>query len=289
MQSDNKIEDSVKEGIDNIGPNEELINLPTGKPHISFSEMKTWTECTYRHKLQFVDKVGEFKPGVHMDFGTAIHSACEHFLRTKVIDEKVFLTKFHELWKEHTPSAPDVYTVSAFKNFVLEARAMLPEIPGWFDTTFPGWEFVDAEHQLYEKIKGHPHAFKGFIDCVIRVPGPRNKMLTWVLDFKTTSWGWNMQKKSDETVRAQLVLYKNYWSSKTNTNPKDVRCGFVLLKRAAKPGAHCELITASVGDVTTGRSLKVINNMITSVKKGIAFKNRASCTYCDYRDTPHCT
>ena len=89
-------------------------------------------------------------------------------------------------------------------------------------------------------------------------------------------------------MRAQLVLYKNFWSHKTNTDPKDVRCGFVLLKRAAKPGAHCELVTASVGETTTERNLTVINDMLASVKRGMAIKNRNSCTYCPYKDTPHC-
>jgi len=33
----------------------------------------------------------------------------------------------------------------------------------------------------------------------------------------------------------------------------------------------------------------VVSNMITSVKRGIALKNRDSCTYCEYKGTEHCT
>lgn len=98
-----------------------------------------------------------------------------------------------------------------------------------------------------------------------------------------------MEKKNDPIVRSQLVLYKNFWSGKTNTDPKDVRCGFILLKRTGKPSHRCELVTTSVGDVTTGRSLKVINNMVASVKRGVAIKNRNSCTYCMYYGTKYCT
>lgn len=262
--------------------------LPTGKFHISFSEIRTWQDCSYRHKLQFIDKVATDRPGVHMDFGTAVHSACENFLRTKVMDHKVFMHKLHELWKEHTPLCPEDYTVESFQQFVKEGKSILPEIPAWFDETFPGWEFVDAEHLLYESIEEHPHAFKGFIDCVIKAPH-KKKTLTWILDFKTTSWGWTSDKKNDPNVKSQLVLYKNFWSKKTNTDPKDIRCGFILLKRTAKPGKHCELVTTSVGDVTTGKSLKVLNNMLVSVKKGLAVKNRHSCTYCEFKGTEHCT
>lgn len=265
-----------------------FVNLPTGKPHISFSEIRDWKECSFRHKLKFVDKVGEDLPGVNLDFGTACHSSCENFLKTRKMDRKIFLTELKQLWDEHREKAPDQFTLEAFKQFGKEGMSILADVPAWMDEQFPDWEYIDAEHELYEPIEGHPHAFKGFIDGIIRCTGARGKKIIWLLDWKTTSWGWSMDKKSDDLVRAQLVLYKNFWATKTGTDPKDVRCGFVLLKRTAKPGKHCELVTTSVGDVTTNRSLKVIDNMLVSVKKGIALKDRSSCTFCMYKNTPHC-
>jgi hypothetical protein len=277
-----------KEAIAITHPEPSYVNLPTGKPHISFSELRCWAECSFRHKLQHIDKVGEDTPSVHMDFGTAIHTACESWLKTRVMDKKLFLTELHALWSEHVKLLPKEFTPAAFKQFAKEGLSILPDVPKWFEETFPEWEFIDAEHYLYEPVVGHPHAFKGFIDCIISAPGPRGKKLVWLLDFKTCGWGWGAEKKADELVRSQLVLYKNFWSIKTQTDPKDVRCGFVLLKRTAKPGSHCELVTTSVGEVTTGRSLKIVNNMITSVKRGTAIKNRGSCTFCQFYATPHC-
>ena len=31
--------------------------FPTGKPHVSFSEIKAWKECSWRHKLIYIDKI----------------------------------------------------------------------------------------------------------------------------------------------------------------------------------------------------------------------------------------
>jgi len=277
------------EALAKLAESNNLELLPTGKPHVSFSEMRDWQDCSYRHKLKFVQKLGEDIPGVHLDFGTSVHAACENYLKTRQMDRKVFLNMLKQLWEDHQAKLPDKFTPESFKQFGKEGMSILADVPEWFDKAFPGWEYVDAEHALYEPLEGFPHAFKGFIDVVIRAPGPRSKMLTWLLDWKTCSWGWSMEKKNDPLVRAQLVLYKNFYSKKMNIDPKDIRCGFILLKRTAKPGSHCELVTTSVGDVTTGRSLKVINNMVTSVKRGIAIKNRSSCTFCDFYNTPHCT
>lgn len=262
---------------------EPLMELPTGKVNISFSELRTWKECSFRHKLQHVNKIDLSKPGTALDFGTSCHAAHEAFIKTRTMDVSIATKMLTELWNKHNHDA------ALLAQATKEATACLTDVPNFYDTTFPGWKSIDAEHYLYERIPGQPHVFKGYIDAIIEAPGPRSKPLVWILDVKTTSWGWTADKKSDDMVRAQLVLYKNFWSAKTGTNPKDVRCGFILLKRAAKPGSHCELVTTSVGDVTIGRSLKIISNMLSSVKKGIALKNRASCTFCDYRGTVHCT
>lgn len=272
-----------------LAEEKKLEKLPTGKPHVSFSEMRDWQDCSFRHKLKFVDKIVEDKPGIHLDFGTSVHAACENFLNTRVMDRKVFLTSLKRLWNEHESLDQKTFTLKAFKEFGQQGLSILDEVAKWFDETFPGWELIDAEHALYEPLDNQPHAFKGFIDVVIKVPGPKGKPVIWLLDWKTCSWGWNMEKKNDPNVKAQLVLYRNFWANKTGTNPKDVKCGFVLLKRTAKAGARCELVTLSIGDAATERSLKVINSMVVSVKRGIAIKNRGACTFCPYYNTPNCT
>ena len=33
--------------------------FPTKKPHISFSEVRIWKECGWKHKLMYIDKIVE--------------------------------------------------------------------------------------------------------------------------------------------------------------------------------------------------------------------------------------
>jgi hypothetical protein len=249
--------------------------------------MSDWSACSFRHKLKYVMKIDLGKPGPLMDFGTAVHASCENYLKTREMKPQIATDMIRKVWEKN--KCIQGFEPDSIERYCKEATEILADIPAWLEETFPGWEFLDAEHYLYEAIADKPHAFKGFIDGIIKCKGPKNKTLVWLLDWKTTGWGWTADKKGDPNVCAQLVLYKNFWTQKTGTNPKDVRCGFILLKRSAKVGKHCELVTTSVGDVTTGRSLKVINNMVASVKKGIAIKNRGSCTFCDYYGTEHCT
>ena len=262
--------------------------LPTGKPHVSFSEVKQWKECSYKHYLFHVKKIDLSKPSPVLDFGTSVHAACEKYLLSKELDTQIVIDALEKAWKRHEGDAS--FTEKTLEKAKEEALAILSEVPQFLEKEFPEWEVVDAEHQLYESVSGQPHAFKGFIDGVIKVKGKRGEDVYWILDWKTTARGWFREKRSDEMVKAQLALYKNFWCQKNPNVPfKNVKCGFILLKKAAKPGEHCELFTVSLGETPVKRSLKVINNMLTSVKKGISIKNRDACTYCEYKDTEHCT
>jgi hypothetical protein len=87
---------------------------------------------------------------------------------------------------------------------------------------------------------------------------------------------------------AQLVLYKHFFAKKNNIDLKDIRCGFILLKRGGKSGKVCELVKISAGPKTLARGIKMMNNMISSVSKGFALKNRNSCKYCPFYNTEYC-
>lgn len=261
--------------------------LPTGKPHISFSEVKLWKECSYRHNLVHIKKIDLSKPSPVLDFGTAVHAACEHYLLKREMNPQIALDALEVAWKKH--EGVTEFSQPALAKAKEETIAILSEVPSFLDKEFPNWEVVDAEHQLYEPVENYPHAFKGFIDGVIKAKGKRGETIYWILDWKTSNRGWFREKRSDDMVKAQLALYKNYWCQKNPHVPfKDVRCGFVILKKVAKSGDHCELFSVSLGEVPIQRSLKVVSSMLSAVKKGIAIKNRDSCTWCEYKNTEHC-
>lgn len=289
--------------------------LPTGKVHISFSELSDWVDCTWRHKLRHVDHVDLSTFGVALDNGTGLHASCEDFLETREMKVEIateyIQTAFEKRREEdgfhdYLRFNPDNYEKLLEKyegkcterddiiydihltQYVEGAKATLADVPAFMDETFEDWEYIDAEHKLYEPIENHPHAFKGFIDGIIKCKGARGKLVYWLIDWKTTAWGWTRDKKADPKTKAQLVLYKNFWSKKMGIDPKDIRCGFVLLKRDAKPGQHCELVPVSVGNVTARRSLQVIDNMFASLNRGMFLKNKLNCKWCDYKGTEHC-
>jgi hypothetical protein len=274
------------------------LEFPTGKKHVSFSEIKCWKECSWRHKLTHIDKVDMFEPSPYLDFGTSVHEGCESLLETRSVNKDLLLSNIRSAWEKNGFDNPDWYKkqpswykhvpVSEWCNW---AENMWNEIPDFLDKTFPNWEVVKAEEELYEKISRKSMNFKGFIDAVIKVPKKNGDgYIYWILDWKTAgAYGWRREKKQDILMTAQLILYKHFWARKHNIELKDIRCGFVLLKRGGKLGKICELVTVSVGPKTLSRGIKMMNNMISSVSNNIFLKNRDSCRYCSFKDTEYCT
>lgn len=276
----------------------EIIDFPTKKKHVSFSEVKCWKECSYRHKLVHIDKIDTFKPSPYLDFGTAVHEGCEVLLEGKEVDREKILSDIVKAWDKHGFGEPEWYEQMPgwYKHAPVEewcewAENMWNDVPAFLDSKFPEWQFVAAEEALYEDIDGSDIKFKGFIDAIIKVPKKRGEGFNyWIIDWKTAqSYGWRREKKQDILMTAQLILYKYFWSRKHNIPLKDIRCGFVLLKRGAKPGKVCELVTVSVGPKAIDKAVSILSGMIRTVRSRMAIKNRMSCKYCDFYQTEHCT
>ena len=121
-----------------------MTTFPTGKPHVSFSEVKTWKECGWRHKLVHIDKISVFKPSHHLDFGKIVHAELEDYLEHRTFNLERMREALTKAWTEN-----------GFENLpsaIKDAEQILQDIPTFLDETFPEWSFMASEHELYEEI-----------------------------------------------------------------------------------------------------------------------------------------
>jgi len=281
-----------------------MTDFPTNKGHVSYSEVRNWKECPFRHKLLYIDKIDTFEDSPYLDYGTIVHNACEHFLKTRelIIDETV--RDLRAAWEEKGFDSPEFiqkqtaradsqgwkYRHNKIDDWCDWATNCLNDLPEFMEKEFPGWETVAAEYPLMEQVyRDDTMKFKGFIDAIIKVKDKRGNLKCFVIDWKTAgARGWNRDKQSSFLTLAQIALYKNYWSRKLNVDPKDIHCGFVLLKRGAKPGKTCQFLKMSVGPKTSAKADKLVSNMISTVRRQFFPKNREACKFCDFKNTTYC-
>ncbi len=272
------------------------------KEHVSYSEIKVWKECGWRHKLVYVDKIQTFEESPHLHYGTIIHDACEHYLKTKELKLDEMKQSLIEAWEKNGFDSEDYiilqtnraklqgweYKHSKIEEWLKFAEVSITAVPLFLDETFPDWELVSAEEQLYENIEDMQTKFKGYIDCIIKVPY-KDTYKYWILDWKTaSSKGWMLEKQRDFLMQTQLFLYKSFWGNKNNIKLSDINCAFILLKKVNKVEKACQLIKVSSGPVTLEKSIKLVKNMINSVNKNLFLKNRESCKFCEFKNSMYC-
>mgnify|MGYP001193311001 CR=1 FL=1 len=254
---------------------------------ISFSELKNWKECPYRHKLIYVDKLPHFSGNEFTAFGTAIHAVCEKVipnndLKASDIFEKSFLEELSKIKQDG--HILDKKLISEMRSQAVPiCEQVIPAVAEHFGK----FEVVSVEEQLLEDmsdIESFGKKFKGFIDMVIKTPDNKYHIIDW----KTCSWGWNRSKKSDPMTNYQLTYYKNYFSKKHNLELKDIETYFVLLKRTAKK-ENVEVLQITSGPRKIENSLKVLQNAVINMENKNYIKNRLNCKYCKFHNTEHCT
>lgn len=268
-----------------------LKELPTEKHHISYSEMVDWIDCSFRHKLKHIKKIELDGPNQHTEYGGILHDVIEKYLLGE-----------NELNADFVGDQVEI-ALAALPNFKEDpkvwAKTVKPifeELPVFLKKTFPDYSIVAAEYPLMESLEKKPgRFFKGFIDCILKInkPDPKGEKppeeIYYVLDWKTSAWGWTGEKKRDQTKQMQLVLYRHFWSLKLGIDPAKVKCGWVILKREAEPGQHIEFVPFDATEELSEKAIKTVYSMIGSLEKNLFTKNRNSCRFCVYFNTEHCT
>ena len=256
------------------------------KKHISFSEVKVWSECPFKHKLQYIDKVNKFVGNEYTAFGKALHEACEKSLLNDVavishVFTQSFLKELEKLKESSVELRPDLVMAMAQQGKML-ADKVLPYVKEYFSN----FEVHAAEEELYEVMPEMDYNFKGYIDLILKTKDGKYHIIDW----KTCSWGWDSRRKADRITGYQLVFYKHFFAQKYNVDPKNIETYFALLKRTAKKN-NIEIFKVGSGIKKTENSLKLLNNSIYNIKKGNYIKNLTSCTQgygCEFYKTKHC-
>ena len=208
--------------------------------HISFSELKVWNECPHKHKLQYIDKVKVFTSTEYTCFGIAIHETCEKSLLKEITEDQhdeYFENKFKQeisIIKSQT----EINEVLVL-DMVAQGKAILSELYESIKTYLGEYEVVSTEEPLFERIQklDFEYDFKGFIDLIIKTPDGKYHIIDW----KSCSWGWSQEKKTDPMVTYQLTYYKHFYAQKFNIDPKMIETMALSAIAAGATGLFIEV------------------------------------------------
>ena len=276
--------------------------FPTGRNYVSFSEIKSWKECPFKHKLSYVDKLKEYEDNIYLSYGTILHDSFEEMLKNKIIDFSLVEKKLIEEWtnknfdsedyinkqKEKAQSQQWEYKHVYLDELIKSTKKLTENLFPFLDSQFQEWKTFAAELELNEEISNTGLKFYGYVDAILEYK-VQNKRKIIIVDWKTAgSGGWSIHKRRDFKLQMQLILYKIFFSKKYNIPMKDINCAFITAKRSSRSKNILSVIKISSGPKSVEKAEKILKNMINSVNKKLYLKNKDACRFCEYKNTKNC-
>jgi len=222
------------------------INYATDKI-VSFSQYSMYKSCPHKWYLQYVKGYKDDKPNIHFVFGTAMHEALQHYLKTmydvsiKAADDvnitQFFKDRMMDEYKKYLKKNKDKHfsTPEQLSEFYKDGVGILE----WFKKHRNGrrtnfskktMELVGIEIPLIlQPIKERPNIkYMGYVDLVTKDKTTGDYT---IYDIKTSTKGWSKWEKGDNVKSQQLLLYKNYYSELFKVPKDKINVEFFIVKR----------------------------------------------------------
>jgi hypothetical protein len=228
---------------------------------VSFSQYSKWLKCPMDWKLSYIDKLSPYDANLNTIFGTGIHEALQEYLRllyspagAPAADALDYMALFNKTFDKEVASdlkmatedqmaltdderkKLKVITPADVESFREDAKVILDHVtsPAIRSKHFPSkrYEVLGIELALEIPLLKGKITYKGFLDIVLKDKFT-GKIL--ILDFKTSTMGWNKFQKMDRTKVDQLLLYKRFYHQLYNEPMDRIDVEFFVVKRKLYP------------------------------------------------------
>ena len=278
---------------------------------ISHSQFTAYNECNLKWKLRYIDKLSLSGGSIHTLFGSAMHTVLQEYLTTmynKSIVEAERL-KLDVMLKEQMIKEFNIIR-ARWKMIPCEQKEMVEfyqdgvEIIKHFKKhrnkyfMKKNYELVGIEVPIFMNVQEGVQ-LKSFLDVVIR-----NKVSgrITIIDLKTSTRSWTDFHKKNFHKKAQLLMYKQFYSEKFDVPLDKIDVYFLILKRkiAKKsdwPISRLQKFEPAHGKPSVNKTMKAFNDFRELIfdSKGnhridrqYPAKPGSACKFCEFYDTEHC-
>ncbi len=279
---------------------------------ISYSQLSMFSECPQRWKLNYIDKVTESEPSIHLLFGTAMHEVIQTWLEVMYHDsvknanklnlEQRLHDKMMELFKQDKEAyGKNPCTLEEMREFFQDGVDILDFIKKRRADYFSkrGYKLIGCEVPIEVDLKKNVKIV-GYLDLVIL--DERTDTIT-IYDIKTSTRGWNKWMKKDENKTQQLLLYKQFYAKQYNHPIENIEVEYFIVKRklweeAMFPQKRVQKFSPASGTVSMNKVAKRLNTFLDLAfdDKGeriseniIPTPSKKACKWCEFKNTEYCS
>ena len=278
---------------------------------ISYSQLSMFSECPLRWKLNYIDKITESEPSIHLLFGTAMHEVIQTWLEVLYNDsvknanklnlEQRLHDKMMELFKKGKEEyGKNPCTLEEMREFFQDGVDILDFLKKRRADYFSkrGYKLIGCEVPINVDLKKNVNIV-GYLDLVI-LDEFHNTIK--IYDIKTSTMGWNKWMKKDENKTQQLLLYKQFYSKQYNHPIDKIDVEYFIVKRklyenAMFPQKRVQKFSPASGTVSMNKVANRLNTFLDLAfddegnrisENIIPTPSKKSCKWCEFKNTQYC-
>lgn len=288
---------------------EDVIEWSTDKI-VSFSQYSKYLKCPHSWELSYVRKKKIPAESIHFVYGTAMHNVIQKYLYTcyiKTIKKANELDLYSMLLEEMKSgyaasiekSGTHFSSPEQLSEFYSDGVEILKHLKSKRSSYFPSRNVKLVGIELPVTVSPDPKRptikFQQHLDLVFYDEDTKEYT---ILDLKTSTRGWNENKKKDKATINQLVLYKKHFCEKFNIDPDKVKIEYFILRQKIDPDSLWPIKRVSRFSPPSGKvTMKKLENEFSDFlndcfdKNGqyidkkhpaIAGLNYRNCVFCEY-------
>jgi hypothetical protein len=281
---------------------------------ISYSQLSMFNDCPKKWSLQYKEGFKQFTSSIHTVFGTAFHETLQHYLTVyyeksgaeadKINTSEMLEERMREIYKEQYKSNNNQHFVSPdeLREFYEDGVEIIRDFSKNKGKHFSkrGWYLIGVEIPIV--LNPHPKypniVYQGYLDAVL-YHEPTNKI--YIIDFKTSTWGWGDKEKKNEIKQFQLLLYKKYFSDHFKFPIDNIEIEFFIVKRKLRESEdfvikRIQKFKPAAGKIKIKKAEDAMLNFIEEVFDQDGFKQiehkpkiNDNCKWCVFHKTHLCS
>lgn len=251
-----------------------LSELRNKVPHISYSAINTYINCSLQYAYRYHYKIKPESDSIPLIFGSAIHAAAAKMFIAKQNGDFMSLWDVREAFRSDWNLACKTANKLTFsdndESDKLEKQGM--DLMECLYSNFEDEEIIAVEKPFKVMIPGISKIFIGAFDLVLKVNG---KIV--ITDIKTSKSRWS-KSKADKSLQATAYAYA--WYKHTGVIP-EVR--FDILVKNKTP--VYETLSTFRDEQSFQKYVKLLQTIQHATEQNIWFPNESSffCSSCPYK------
>ena len=279
---------------------------------ISYSQLSMFSECPQRWKLNYIDKITESEPSIHLLFGTAMHEVIQSWLEVMYNDSIKNANKMNLEQRLHDKMmtqfgiekkrfGKNPCTLEELREFFQDGVDILDFLKKRRAEYFSkrGYKLIGCEVPINVELKKNIKMI-GYLDLVI-LDEMTNTLK--IYDIKTSTMGWNKWMKKDENKTQQLLLYKQFYSKQYNHPIDKIEVEYFIVKRklyenAMFPQKRVQKFSPASGKPSMNKVANRLNTFLDLAfddegnrisENIIPTPSKKACKWCEFKNTQYCS